>query len=147
LVAFRKKNPPALKPLMSRVWWCRYHPTVKSCWVLVYSALLQNCCAGVVDRVDDDKWWHHGRPPVMLTVALLYFISTVFQTLNLYFMSWTMVCNNLTLRGNLDLNWCLHSGLAFVWVLMHMFDPLYELQVIYQALTRQLTTGWYFTIA
>jgi hypothetical protein len=41
-----------------------------------------------------------------------------------------MVCNNLTLRGNLDLNWCLYSGLAFVGVLMHMFDPLYEFQVI-----------------
>jgi hypothetical protein len=26
-------------------------------------------------------------------------------------------------------------------------DPLYEFQVIYQALTRQLTIGWYFTIA
>jgi hypothetical protein len=26
-------------------------------------------------------------------------------------------------------------------------DPLYEFQVIYRALTRQLTTGWYFTIA
>jgi hypothetical protein len=34
----------------------------------------------------------------------------------------------------------LYSGLAFVWVLMHMFDPLYEFQVIYLALTRQLTT-------
>jgi hypothetical protein len=26
-------------------------------------------------------------------------------------------------------------------------DPLYEFQVIYRVLTRQLTTGWYFTIA
>jgi hypothetical protein len=26
-------------------------------------------------------------------------------------------------------------------------DPLYELQVIYRALTGQLTAGWYFTIA
>jgi hypothetical protein len=30
---------------------------------------------------------------------------------------------------------------------MHMFDPLCEFQVIYLALTRQLTTGWYFIIA
>jgi hypothetical protein len=26
-------------------------------------------------------------------------------------------------------------------------DLLYEFHVIYRALTRQLTTGWYFTIA
>jgi hypothetical protein len=26
-------------------------------------------------------------------------------------------------------------------------DPPYEFLVIYRALTRQLTTGWYFTIA
>jgi hypothetical protein len=26
-------------------------------------------------------------------------------------------------------------------------DPLCDFQVIYRALTQQLTTGWYFTIA
>jgi hypothetical protein len=102
--------------------------------------------AGVVARVDDDKWWHHGWPPVMFTVALVYFIFRCFWTLNLYFMSWTTVCNNLTLRGNLDLNWCLYSGLAFVWVLMHMLILCLNSQVVYRALTWHLTIGWYFTI-
>jgi hypothetical protein len=39
-IAFQQKNPLAKKPLMSRVWWCSYHPTGKTCWVLVYSVLL-----------------------------------------------------------------------------------------------------------
>jgi hypothetical protein len=30
---------------------------------------------------------------------------------------------------------------------MHMFDPVCVNQVIYQALTWKLTTGWYFIIA
>jgi hypothetical protein len=40
LLLFSKRTPLAKLLLMSRVWWCSYHPTVKSCWVLVYSALL-----------------------------------------------------------------------------------------------------------
>jgi hypothetical protein len=40
---------------------------------------------------------------VMLTVALDYFISAVFELLTFYFISGTKSCNNLTLRGNLDL--------------------------------------------
>jgi hypothetical protein len=41
----------------------------------------------------------------------------------------------------------LYSGLAFAWVFNACVDPLYDFQVIYWALTRQLTIGWYFTIA
>jgi hypothetical protein len=37
-------------------------------------------------------------------VSLFYFCC--FRTLNLYLLSWAMVCNNLTLKGNLDLNRC-----------------------------------------
>jgi hypothetical protein len=44
---------------------------------------------------------------VMFTVTLVYFISAIFQTLNLFLLSRAMVCNNLTHKDNLDLNeWC-----------------------------------------
>jgi hypothetical protein len=62
------------------------------------------------------------------------FISAVFQTLNLYFLPWTMVCNNLDLirvvlwtRLRVSFNACV--------------DPLYDFQVIYRELTWQPTTG------
>ena len=35
-----QNKPTSQKPCMSRGWWCSYHPTDKSCGVLVYSALL-----------------------------------------------------------------------------------------------------------
>jgi hypothetical protein len=69
----------------------------------------------------------------MLTVTLAYYIFRCCRTLNLYFMSLTMV-----------INWILtHIGL---WTRLRVscnayVDPLYELQVIYRVLTRQLTTG------
>jgi hypothetical protein len=105
LLHFSKRTLPAKKPLMSRVWWCSYHPTVKSCWVLVYSVLLYNVVVGVVlpgeippswklEWVDDDEWWHHGRPPLMIIVALVYFILLFSNSEPLLIMSWTMVCNN-----------------------------------------------------
>ena len=41
LVAFSaKQTPPAKKPCMSSYWTMLYPVTGKSCWVLVYSALL-----------------------------------------------------------------------------------------------------------
>jgi hypothetical protein len=51
-----------------------------------------------------------------------------------------MVCNKLFLTCDV------------LWTRLRMsfntyVDPLYEFQVIYQALTRQLTKGGYFTIA
>jgi hypothetical protein len=55
-------------------------------------------------------------------------------------MSWTMVCNKLFLTRVVLWTRPRVSFNAYV-------DPLYELQVIYRALTRQLTTGGYFTIA
>jgi hypothetical protein len=33
--------------------------------------------------VDDDKGWHHVQPPVMFTIALVYFIP-LFLNSNLY---------------------------------------------------------------
>jgi hypothetical protein len=65
-----------------------------------------------------------------------------FRTLNFYFScheQWFVIIKPL--EGDWDLK------LAFAWVLMHMFNPLCEFQVTYRALTQQLTTGWYFTVA
>jgi hypothetical protein len=42
---------------MSRVWWSSYHPTVKSCSVLVYSALLYKCCCRCCL-----SWWDSTGP-------------------------------------------------------------------------------------
>jgi hypothetical protein len=69
--------------------------------------------------------------------SLIYF--RCFRTLNIYFMSWAMVCNKLFLTRVVLWTRLRVSFNAYV-------DPLYEFQVIYQALTRQLTIGWYFTI-
>ena len=40
LVAFWQTNPLAKSLACLECWWCSYHPKGKSCWVLVYSALL-----------------------------------------------------------------------------------------------------------
>ena len=40
LVAFWQTNPLAKSLACLEYWWCSYHPTGKTCWVLVYSALL-----------------------------------------------------------------------------------------------------------
>jgi hypothetical protein len=62
-----------------------------------------------------------------------YFISAVFRTLNLYSMSETMVCNKMLIH-------------VVLWTRLRMsfnacVDPLFDVQVIYWALTRQPTTG------
>jgi hypothetical protein len=58
-----------------------------------------------------------------LTVSLVVF--PLFKTLNLLLiMSRTMACNNETPKGEFGFNLCKHSGLFFVGVLMHTFDPL-----------------------
>jgi hypothetical protein len=67
------------------------------------------------------------------------FISTDFE-LWIFSLSWTMVCNNLDLIRVVLWTRLRVSFNAYV-------DPVYEFQVIYWSLTRQLTTGWYFTIA
>jgi hypothetical protein len=64
--------------------------------------------------------------------SLIYF--RYFRTLNLYSMSGTLVCNKMFLTH------------VVLWTHLRMsfnacVDPLYVLQVIYRALTRQLTTG------
>jgi hypothetical protein len=51
-----------------------------------------------------------------------------------------MVCNNLELIRVVLWTRLRVSFNAYV-------DPLYEFRVIYRALTRQLTIGWYFTVA
>jgi hypothetical protein len=70
----------------------------------------------------------------MFIVVLVYFISAVFRTLNLYLLFQTMVCNKLFLTR------------VVIWARLRVsfnayVDPLYEFQVIYRALARQLTTG------
>jgi hypothetical protein len=148
---FSKRTPPAKKPLMSRVWWCSCHPMVKSCWVLVYSALLYKCCCRCCLALWDSTRLGAGmggRGRVMASRMVpcdVYrcaslFIFRCFRTLDLYFLSLTMVCNNFDLI-RVVLWTCLRVSFnAYV-------DPPYELQVIYQALTRQLTTGCYLTVA
>jgi hypothetical protein len=51
-----------------------------------------------------------------------------------------MVCNNLDLIRVVLWTRIRVSLIAYV-------DPLYEFQVIHRALTRQVTTGRYFTVA
>jgi hypothetical protein len=64
--------------------------------------------------------------------SLIYF--RYFQTLNLYPVSGTMVCNKLFLTCVLLWTRLRMSFTAYI-------DPMYVLPVIYRALTRQLTTG------
>ena len=64
LVAFWQNKPTSQKPCMSRSWWSSYHPTVKSCWVLVYSALL--CCwftGSVLEDMIASLTWPCQLPP------------------------------------------------------------------------------------
>jgi hypothetical protein len=63
---------------------------------------------------------------------LIYF--RYFRALNLHSMSGTMVCNKMFLTNVVLWTRLRVSFNAYV-------DPLYVLQVIYRALTRQLTTG------
>jgi hypothetical protein len=60
LLLFSKITPPAKKRLMSRVWWCSYHLTVKSCWVIVYSTLLYNCWCRCCLAWWDSTWLGAG---------------------------------------------------------------------------------------
>jgi hypothetical protein len=64
--------------------------------------------------------------------SLIYF--RCFRTLNLYSMSGTLVCNKMLVTR--VVLWTRLRGSFNAYV-----DPLFEFQVIYRALTRQLTTG------
>jgi hypothetical protein len=64
--------------------------------------------------------------------SLIYFLC--FRTLNLYLLSRTMVSNKMFLTRVVLWTRLRVSFNAYV-------DPLYEFQVSYRALTRQLTTG------
>jgi hypothetical protein len=132
---FSKTTPPAKKPLMSRVLWCSYHPTVKSCWVLVYSVLLWKCCCRCCLALWDSTWlgagmggrgrvmasWMPSRDVYRCTSLI---ISAIFElwTFTSWHEQWFVILKPL--RGRVVLINVVYSGLAFVWVSMHIVDPL-----------------------
>jgi hypothetical protein len=80
---------------MSRVWWCSCHPTVKSCWVLVYSALLYYCYAGVVDgwmTTSDDI-----TDGLLWCYRCIRYLFPLFSNSEPLLHVWTMICNELDL--------------------------------------------------
>ena len=129
LVAFGKTNPPAKKPCMSS---CISFWSGKSCWVLVYSALLNLWFSGndiwpgqipdgwELQWENDDNEWRimNGLSWCVATTSLF---SAVLNS-ELYVYARTLVCNNLNLCWICKVN--LYPGPAFVWVLCMLCDPV-----------------------
>jgi hypothetical protein len=125
LVAFWKNKPTSQKPCMSRG---IIFGAVKSCWVLVYSALLYKSCLQVImfglerfhlarswngwmmmsDCIMDDLiWWLSYRWVNFRCFRTLIFLSC--------HEPWFLIIKPLWVY--LDFNCVMYSGLAFVSVL------------------------------
>jgi hypothetical protein len=150
LVAFWQTNPLAKSHAWLEVksfFW-----TGKSCWVLVYSALLYKCGFQVMHVMCGLENFHPAgswngwmptsdyimdRPPMMWL-----YCSGPFAVFNKL---WTIYCSNGPYR------YLVLIGKALRTLLHGSFNAYVRsslcYQVIYRALTRQHSTGWFFIIA